>query len=871
MPKKPQQTKAMERQMPEETSQLQKKSGTLFSESIKKLKIRGADKKAPGRRYVQDFIGIDKILGNVVFLSDGSIVGIMEIVPVNFYQRSVHEQNSITQDFQRLFKICPHKIHFKVSTEEANISTVVYNIRGCNVNDMDPKLQAQVDDYIDHIQTLQGNQTLCQKFYVIYEYDGGVNGKKSDDTMEIVQSMYATAESLKGIFYSMGNLVVETTNDSLHTAEILYRFFNPRSCTMAPLATRQSRLMRDMEEYNKSVPKKYQREIDDCDVIAPKGIDMRHHDFIIVDGQYETFLALRDNGYPPKVYGGWLDMLGKGRGIDIDVICTKAEHDRTISMLEQYNRINRIRAQNKITNPDKYEEMTNSIDNISYITNMMKNHDEDMFEVMVIITIRADSFKDMCYKRDSIVKNLQSRSIYTIDSFLSAGKFYRMVMPFCNIDSMLFNRAKHTFITSSMASLYCFTAYELFDETGYVLGTNASNNTLVAINNFNTARYANANMLFLGTSGSGKTFATEMLAYRMRMTGVRTIFILPTKGRTDYYGGCKNIGGTFISFTPAGENHINILGLRPVDRNAEDPMEDETSEAMAASLLATKIASVTAFIQLLMGDEKMSLMEESILGKCLTDMYAKFGITIDNDSVWVDGHPGKLKEMPILSDLLYEIGDDPDMKRITMLLKQITSGSFPALNSQTNVDLTNKYIVFDIDGSAIAERMHPAFLYVAFDLAYSMAKEHCDQKDAIILDEVWRMMGNEKSAKQVQEMVKLIRAYGSCVVLTTQDIEDFLGRNSEFGAAVVNNTEIKVFMKLTEKEIQAVDELMNFTPEDKKQLKNLNHQGMIFSNGDKVVCNMIASEREAEAFTTDINARRRIAEKKKRMRAGKTE
>lgn len=791
----------------------------------------------------------------------------MEIIPVNFYQRSFKEQNSITETFKGFFRIAPGKVHFKVRTEETDISRVIYNIRESNKNETDPMVKEQVDDYINNIRAIQTGDTLCQKFYVIYEYEGDINGKKSNDMQEIAMAMNNTREHLKGVFRSAGNLVADVPNEAFHVCDILYKFFNPNSSLEEPLELRMARINNDAERYNASVPEKKQREVEHSDYIAPRGIDVRHHDYVVVDGQYHTFIMLRDNGYPGRVNSGWIDGLGKGKGIDIDIISTRLNHDRTLSALEQYNRITRVRANNNQFNTEKFEDMARSVNNVSFVTTSMKTGDEDLFDVMIIITVRDNDYKSMMYTRDSLIKKLQSRSLYTNDSYMNAAKLYRMTMPFMNVSAALFNRCKHNFLTSSMASLYCFTAYELFDETGYVLGTNAVNNTLVAINNFNTKRYANANILVLGTSGSGKTYTTEMIAYRMRMQGVRTIFILPTKGREDYLGGCQNIHGTFITLSPSSPHCVNIMAIRPEASLKEESYTDgddpDFQEVSKLSLLSSKITSVIVFIQLLMGDEKMTLEEESQLGIYISELYGEFGITNSNSSIWEDRENGILKQMPVIGDLYQKILDEPKLSRIASLLALIVKGDYKSLNRQTNVDLTNKYIVFDIDDATINERMLPAFLYVAFDCAYSMAKENNQKMDAVFMDEVWKMMTNDRCAKQVKQMVKLIRAYGSCVVITTQDIEDFLGKQSEFGASVLNNTEIKIFMKLTEKEVRSISEYMDFTDEDKKTLMNLYHQGMIFSNGDKVICNFISSDREQRAFTTDINLRRQYAEEKR--------
>lgn len=829
--------------------------------------------------YVQDYIGIDKIMGNVIFMSDGTVAGIIEVLPINFYQRPIKERNVIIDEFEGLFRICPNKMHLKVRTEDANIDKTIEHIKKCMKDETNPKVLEQVDDYIEHIKNIRGNSTLCQKFYVIYEYEGDIEGKRSNDINEIYSAMQETKYTLMAKFRNVGHIVVEDDKEVFHTCEILYKFFNPNSSIQEPFIDRFIRMNDDMTKYNNSVPEKKQRHYTEGDYVAPRGLNFKKSkskSFLIMDGQYHTYLSIRDNGYPTDVAAGWLNIIGSDKGIDIDIFSEKVNKDRALTILSQYGRINYARANMKINNPEKYQEIYASVDNVNYITQRLKAADEDLFDVMIIITIRDNSYQRMMQKKNAIIKNLKSYSIYTNDSFLTVNQYFDMTMPLMKFNTSfftsIFSRDKHNFLTSSMASLYCFTAYELYDETGYVLGRNPENYTLVAINNFNTQRYSNGNMLLIGTSGAGKTFTSEMIAYRMRMNDIRTLIIAPIKGREDFYSGCMNIGGQFITLSPRSPSCINIMAIRPAARLSDEDLaelEDEVESTGRLSLLSQRITSVMVFIQLLMGkekEEKMTITERTTLSVILTKLYADFGITDNDKSIWKDRKKRILKDMPIIEDLYNRTQYEPEMYRITAALNQCIEGDCQALNGQTNVDLSNKYIVFDVDGRAITEELLPAFIYIAFDCAKTMAQESNTQFDAIFLDEVWKMMVNEACAKQVKEMVKLIRAYAACVVLSTQDLEDFLANSEGFGASVVNNTEIKIFLKMSDKEIDLVTEQMHFTSKDKKQLKKLKHQALVYSNDDKILCDLMASEKEIFALTTDANIR---IKQKKIKRANK--
>ena len=75
-------------------------------------------------------------------------------------------------------------------------------------------------------------------------------------------------------------------------------------------------------------------------------------------------------------------------------------------------------------------------------------------------------------------------------------------------------------------------------------------------------------------------------------------------------------------------------------------MEEEEN----SSLLTKKIHQITTFIQLNLSRDIMTNTEEATISTVLTELYAEFGITADNDSIWEDKQKGILKKMPIIED-----------------------------------------------------------------------------------------------------------------------------------------------------------------------------------------------------------------------------
>ena len=154
-----------------------------------------------------------------------------------------------------------------------------------------------------------------------------------------------------------------------------------------------------------------------------------------------------------------------------------------------------------------------------------------------------------------------------------------------------------------------------------------SNNSLIVADIFNSSIYKNANMAILGTSGAGKTFTMQLMAIRMRRKGIQVFLLAPLKAH-EFHRACTNIGGSFISISPASNNCINIMEIRKTDQTVDELLDGPGVEK---SMLATKIQRLHTFFGLLIPD--MSHEERQMLDDALIRTYARKGITHDNQTL----------------------------------------------------------------------------------------------------------------------------------------------------------------------------------------------------------------------------------------------
>ena len=433
-------------------------------------------------------------------------------------------------------------------------------------------------------------------------------------------------------------------------------------------------------------------------------------------------------------------------------------------------------------------------------------------------------------------------------------------LPLVSLEKHLYNRARRNVLTTGAASCYPFTAYELSDDNGILLGVNKYNNSLVIVDIFNSAVYRNANIAIVGTSGAGKTFTMQLMALRMRRKGIQVFIIVPLKGH-EFLRACKNIGGEFIQISPASKNCINIMEIRKTDKSADEIIDGGHIEK---SELAKKIQSLHIFFSLLIPD--MTHEEKQLLDEALVKTYGLKGITHDNKTLADKADPERYKEMPVLGDLYNILISNASTERLGHILNRLVHGSAGTFNQQTNVNLDNKYTVFDI--SELSGDLLPVGMFTVLDYVWDKAKEDRTAEKAIYVDEMWQLIGsggNQVAAGFVLEMFKIIRGYGGSAICATQDLNDFFALDGgKYGKGIINNCKTKIILNLEDDEAERVKDIFKLSEAEIMEITHFERgSGLISTNNNNITVEFKCSELEKRLITTDRRELKQILDGEK--------
>lgn len=458
-----------------------------------------------------------------------------------------------------------------------------------------------------------------------------------------------------------------------------------------------------------------------------------------------------------------------------------------------------------------------AIDDIESLREAIVQGTEKMFRVSVYITLIGTSEQELNESENKINSFLESKMIYPKPAHFRHFEGYECTVPAC-LDRLGYG----TLLNSTPAStLFPFISANLTQNVGIMYGINLINNSLVIFDRFSQE---NANMCVFGTSGSGKSYAVKTHAVRELMMGSDIIIIDP---ENEYEYLAKAVGGESYKIAVASKDHINPFDLPVI-------ASDET----VGEVFRGHILNLIGLIKILLGG--LSPMEEVTIDQAITLTYASRNISPETDN--------KFESMPILEDLVNVLNTMEGGANLAAKLYKYTKGTYGQfLNNPTNINIRNKFIVFNIND--LEEELRPIAMYILLNYVWNNVKKVL-KKRILIIEEAWLLMKFKESANFMLSFAKRARKYYLGLTTITQDLDDFL--KSPHGIPIITNSSIKVLFKQSTVTINQLTEALQLTDVEKNLLTQIDIGSGLFLAGDKhTLIQVVASYTEDQLITSD--------------------
>ena len=303
--------------------------------------------------------------------------------------------------------------------------------------------------------------------------------------------------------------------------------------------------------------------------------------------------------------------------------------------------------------------------------------------------------------------------------------------------------------TSSTAIFVPFTTQELFQSGREALyyGINALSNNLIMVDR---KLLKNPNGLILGTPGSGKSFSAKReIANCFLLTTDDVIICDP---EAEYAPLVERLHGQVIKISPTSTNYIN-----PMDLNL-DYSDDE-------SPLSLKSDFILSLCELIVGGkEGLQPVQKTIIDRCVRLVYQTYL-----------GDP-RPENMPILEDLynLLRAQEEKEAQYIATALEIYVTGSLNVFNHQSNVDINNRIVCYDI--KELGKQLKKIGMLVVQDQVWNRVtiNRAAHKSTRYYIDEMHLLLKEEQTASYTVEIWKRFRKWGGIPTGITQNVKDLL-------------------------------------------------------------------------------------------------
>lgn len=551
-------------------------------------------------------------------------------------------------------------------------------------------------------------------------------------------------------------------------------------------------------------------------IISPAGLKVESNYLKVGNKFAKTFFVY---SYPRYLSTGWFEPL-----INLPYLFDVAIYINPVDTGVSLKKLRKKSAQIESQIMDQQEkglvrdpQLETAFSDVENLRDVLQQSQEKMFSVGVYMTIFADTLDAMAVLESKLTTLLESKLVYIKPALFTQLEAFETILPL-DEDKLGVTTPMNS---APLSSFFPFVSEDLTSDQGIMYGVNRHNNNLVIFDRFSLE---NANQVVFAKSGGGKSYASKLDIIRSLMMGIDILVIDP---EMEYKRLAEGFGGSFFNISLTSKEHVNPFDI-PIIPEGENP----------ADVLRSHIVTLSGLMKLMLG--KLNPEEDAILDRAITETYASREI--------VPGEDFTGKPAPLIGDLETILRNLEGGRPMADRLYKYTQGSFSGLiNQATNIDITNRLIVFSIRD--LEEELRPIGMYLVLNFVWNLIRAKL-KKRILIIDEAWIMMKNEDSATFMFGLVKRARKYFLGVTTITQDVEDFL--RSPYGRPIVTNASIQLLLKQAPATIDIVGKAFSLTETEKNLLLSAEvGTGLFFAGKKHVAIQIIPSFFEDQIITTN--------------------
>ena len=582
--------------------------------------------------------------------------------------------------------------------------------------------------------------------------------------------------------------------------------------------------------------------------LAPKGLQFNPSDFVISD-KYATILTVIS--YPRFIGPGYLSNLTNMSGVKMVIKHIPVPFSVLAKMLNKEISDLRSRYQQE-KDRTVQERIRQDVDSLEYFIQQFTAAQTRTFDFQMHIMITADTREDLEIKKLTLKNYLDAMELRAIPLKFEQESVLKSILPIFDAQPIEM-RIGTPMPSPTMAAMYPF-IFDSIKDTGLstLLGVDFSGGVIL----FNQFLYQlkkennrnNANMIILGTSGSGKSTAAKLLLRSHIRNGYQIVAIDPEGEITEM---TKMYGGEVVDLGKGGEfGMVNPLEI------VMDADEDEIKSGLGYTVLTKTIQSLKAFMKYYDLDIEEDVL--TLFSEVVQDTYIRFGIDYNTDFSKFTS-----KDFPIFQDVyatikgrltaMTEKTHERDvMERLELKIRPLTRELKYYFNGHTSIATSSDFIVFNIKELMNAdENIRNALLFNVLKFAWGLCLNP-NVNSIMSVDEAHVLLGarNVLGAEFLAQMQRRARKYNTGTIIITQQPSDFAAPDVLIhGKAIFDNASYYLVMGLKKQAVDDLAKLIDLNDNEIDSIKRYSQGEALFVCGNRRMrINIIVTDEELESF-----------------------
>ena len=582
--------------------------------------------------------------------------------------------------------------------------------------------------------------------------------------------------------------------------------------------------------------------------IAPKGMKFNVNDFIISD-KYATILTIIS--YPKTIQPGFLSNVTNIPGIKVVVKHIPIPFSSMQKMLNREIVDLKDRYQ-KERDRTLQERLRQDYESLEAFVQMLAATQSKIWDFQMHIMITADTKEELENKKMQVRNYLDSMGMRGIPMMFEQEKVLKSMLPIFPKQDIE-DRVGIPIPAPTIAAMYPFVFDSIKDPgSSTLLGVDFSGGVVL----FNQFLYQikkeynrnNANIIILGTSGSGKS-TTAKLLLRTHIRNNCKIIAIDPEGELEEMA--KIFNGDFIDLGKGGA--FGLINPLEVIMDAD---EDEIKEGAGYSVLTRTLQSLKAFMKYYYPTIEDDVLQ--MFSEVCQETYKRFNIDFNSDfsSLNSDEYPtfddvystikGKLLSMP-------EATREKDvMQRLEARVRPFTGELRYYFNGHTSLKADSNFIVFNIKELMNSDaNIRNALFFNILKYAWSLCLDKSNNT-VMYVDEAHILLGagNELGAEFLAQVQRRSRKYNTGTIIITQQPTDFAAEKVfVHGKAIFDNASYYLVMGLRKQAVEDLAKLIDLNDNEKESIKTYSQGEALFVCGNRRMrINVILTQEELDSF-----------------------